>query len=241
MKHQIYIWGSSTNTVEIKGATMIYFVLGMSLLALGSSLSIVTPRDTLDENMLSLHYSQGPDKKYCGKLDCPDYVVVNKTDDYELRHYKSSKWVATEESGIDYKDAASKNFWKLFAYISGDNEKKVKIPMTKPVITRIKVSQGPFCESDYLMHFFVPHSLQKDTPKPTSPKVKLVEYPETFVYVRSFGGFSTLEKLQKNGAKLYAALQKENIPYDDSEYLYAGYDGPYKLTNRHNEIMVLKK
>ena len=113
--------------------------------------------------------------------------------------------------------------------------------MTRPVMTRVKVSQELFCESDYLMHFFVSHSLQKDTPKPTSPKVKLIEYPETFAYVRSFGGFSTSKNLRENGAKLYAALQKDKIPYDDSEYLYAGYDAPYKLTNRHNEIMVLKK
>lgn len=219
---------------------MMLFVFGLGLLALGSGFSIVKPEYVLAENIGSLHYTQGPDKKYCGDLDCPDYVVVNKTDDYELRHYKPSKWATTEESGIDFKDASNKNFMRLFDYISGNNKKKMKIPMTEPVITAVKVSQGPFCESDYLMHFFVPHNLQKDTPEPTSPKVKLVEYPETFVYVRSFGGFITLETLQENGAKLYAALQRDNIKYDDSEYLYAGYDAPYKLTNRHNEVMVFK-
>ena len=212
----------------------------MGLLALWSNFFVVKTAHALANNIGIVNRTVGFDKKYCGKLDCPDYVVLKRTEDYELRHYKPSKWAASEECGIDHKDAASKNFWKLFAYISGNNEKNVKIPMTKPVMTRIKVSQEPFCESKYLMHFFVPHNLQKDTPKPTSSKVKLVEYPETFVYVRSFGGFSTSKKLQENGAKLYAALQKENIPYDDSEYLYAGYDAPYKLTNRHNEIMVLK-
>ena len=213
----------------------------MGLLALWSNFFIVKTADAFVNNIGIVNGTVEFDKKYCGKLDCPDYVVVEKTEDYELRHYKPSKWAASEECGIDHKVAASKNFRKLFAYISSVNEKKVKIPMTKPVMTRVKVSQEPFCESDYLMHFFVPHSLQKNTPKPTSPKVKLIEYPETFVYVRSFGGFSTSKNLQENGAKLYAALQKDKILYDDSEYLYAGYDAPYKLTNRHNEIMVLKK
>ena len=220
---------------------MIFFGFCTGLLALWSNFFNVKTADALANNTEIVNGTVGFDKKYCGNLDCPDYVVVKKTEDYELRHYQPSKWVAAKECGINHRDAARKNFRKLFPYISGDNEKKVKMPMTKPVMTRIKVSQEPFCGTEYLMHFFVPHTLQKDTPKPTSSKVKLIEYPETFVYVRSFGGFSTAKKLQENEAELYAALTKDNIPYDDSEYLYAGYDAPYKLTNRHNEIMVLKK
>jgi len=180
-------------------------------------------------------------KDHCHGLDCPVYKVLNKTDDYELRMYEKSRWVATRKTGLDYKKASSANFMKLFAYISGANEKKVKIPMTAPVITHVTVTQGPFCASDFLTHFFVPPQFQKDTPNPTDKDVEIIDYPVTYVYVRSYGGFNNIDKVQQNGAKLAEALTNAKLSFDGEQLMTAGYDSPFRLFGRHNEIMVFKK
>ena len=41
--------------------------------------------------------SKGKDGKpaFCGKYDCPSFIVKNKTDDYELRCYQKAYWVST--------------------------------------------------------------------------------------------------------------------------------------------------
>lgn len=41
--------------------------------------------------------------------------------------------------------------------------------------------------------------------------------------------------------KLLESLQRDSMPYVDKPYYVAGYDSPFKLTNRRNEVWVLKK
>lgn len=61
--------------------------------------------------------------------------------------------------------------------------------------------------------------------------------PESTVYVRSYGGFSNEDKLRENAVALVTALQKKGIKFDPKHYFAAGYDSPYRLLNRHNEVM----
>jgi len=37
------------------------------------------------------------------------------------------------------------------------------------------------------------------------------------------------------------ALEAEGKEYDDSHFFFAGYDPPFRLTNRHNEIWAIAK
>ena len=67
---------------------MIFYAFCMGLLALWSNFFIVKTADAFVNNIGIVNGTVEFDKKYCGKLDCPDYVVVEKTEDYELRHYK---------------------------------------------------------------------------------------------------------------------------------------------------------
>lgn len=185
-------------------------------------------------------------KKYndhCNGIECPKYDVTDKTDDYEVRRYPAYKWAAARQQGLDYSDASRANFGKLFAYIQGANEQKTKIAMTAPVLTHLTVTQGPFCAADFTMHFFVPYTFQSNPPKPNNDtnQVHIVELPEMDVYVRSYGGFSSESKVQQNALALAKSLQRDGIEFDQTQYLTANYDSPFKLFNRHNEVLFYAK
>ena len=80
--------------------------------------------------------------------------------------------------------ASSPMFWKLFNYISGQNDKQVKIPMTAPVSVLIEPGSGPNCESTFTMAFYIPSAFEEDTPVPTDPDVSIEERPEFTTYFR---------------------------------------------------------
>lgn len=41
--------------------------------------------------------------------------------------------------------------------------------------------------------------------------------------------------------KLIESLQRDNMPFVDKPFYVAGYDSPFKLTNRRNEVWILKE
>ncbi|XP_074650574.1 heme-binding protein 2-like [Tubulanus polymorphus] len=124
-------------------------------------------------------------------------------------------------------------FMKLFKYISGENAAKQKIPMTCPVTTRFIAGAGPACESNFTMSFYVPNT---DAPKPTNKDVFFTEMPETLIYVRQFSGYYVrFDAWAQEAMKLAEAIGNEKA-YDNSFFFTAGYDAPFKLFNRHNEI-----
>ena len=79
---------------------------------------------------------------------------------------------------MDYDHAQRQNFMRLFRYISGANEQKVKVPMTVPVLNSVQVTQGPFCAANFTMHFFLPYANQANPPTPTEKTVGLVTFEE---------------------------------------------------------------
>lgn len=182
---------------------------------------------------------------HCNGLECPKYTVINTTKSYEIRHYPSFKWATASSHGktLDYEEASRENFMKLFRYISGNNEPKEKVEMTAPVLDIIPVTQGPFCAPDFAMHFFVPYELQSNPPKPNndSDHVSIVQLPEMIVYVASYGGYNSQDKIQQHGKELGEALQRDGLHFDEGKILTAGYDSPFKPFFRHNEVMFLTK
>lgn len=180
---------------------------------------------------------------HCNDLECPKYTVKQTWGSFELRHYPSYKWAAAVQEGLDYDDAGRLNFKKLFRYISGANDKGVKIPMTAPVINQITITQGPFCAANFTMNFFVPYESQQAPPTPNNPddKVHIVKMPEMKVYVRSFSGYAEIDDIQENAEKLAKDLEKAGITFDEKHLLFAGYDSPFKLLFRHNEVMLYGK
>ncbi|XP_074650992.1 heme-binding protein 2-like [Tubulanus polymorphus] len=192
----------------------------------------------MDQNEIERHQVSWTPPKFCNGLSCPEYDVVKKTDDYELRRYKQSKWVSTQLVGIDYGMSAMRTmFMRLFNYIQGENVAKQKIPMTCPVTTRFIPGAGPACESNFTMSFYLPNPASA----PTNKDVFLSELPETLVYVRQFGGYILrFSTWVEEAHKLAAAIGNEKA-YHREFFYTAGYDAPFKLFNRTNEIWFIAK
>jgi hypothetical protein len=78
-------------------------------------------------------------------------------------HPRAGKWASTVVTGVKYDKAVATGFWRLFKYISGNNEQQQKVEMTAPVTVRVIPSQGPFCEDNFTISFFVPFDFQVRT------------------------------------------------------------------------------
>jgi len=186
---------------------------------------------------------------FCHKLDCPAFQVVgnytNKKDGFEERCYPETAWVMTSkvvdasENDIETRDM----FMKLFKYIQGENEKQEKIEMTVPVFTYSQLKKDDPSKRYISMHFFVPPTQEKNIPKPTRDDVTVMDVKADCYYVRSFGGWvmSFGNKIMDEEKKIHAALKKNNLNFEARKTMTAGYDSPFRLFNRHNEVWVAKR
>lgn len=197
------------------------------LLALFSLSLAVSLRKTQDE------------PPFCNKLDCPHFTVISKRNGYEIRKYEPSKWVGTTIASLDWQEAVKTGFDRLFKYISGENQSKTKVPMAVPVATKIEPGQGPACESNFTILFFVPFSYQGNTPIPTDTNVSIISLPTITVYVSDFGGFESDDDLQKYATQLATDLTRDKLTFTTDPYFTASYDSPYRLVLRHNEVWFL--
>merc|ERR1712168_958845 len=128
---------------------------------------------------------------FCRSNDCPKFVVLNKTENYEVRKYEASRWASTTVQNLhDLNGAMRTGFMRLFNYISGNNVPGQKIAMTCPVRTKIVPGSGPYCEDTFTISFMVPFAVATP-PQPKDPNVFLEENPESVEYVSHFGGYAS--------------------------------------------------
>lgn len=174
-------------------------------------------------------------------IETPKWTAMETpSTDYEMRQYDPAKWVSTEVTSMkDWQSAVSTGFMRLFGYIQGNNENKVKVEMTAPVNTYVEPGAGPACESTITVSFYIPAEHQADPPKPSESNVFVTERPQTTVYVRSFGGFTNAEKNQEQILQLSECLKRDGKLFNENIYYTAGYDSPFKLLNRHNEVWLI--
>lgn len=177
---------------------------------------------------------------FCHGLDCPGYTVLSQANGYEVRRYNESQWARTLVKGVDYDDAVQKGFKRLFNYISGDNVDNEKIEMTAPVQVRIDAGQGPFCDSNFTVSFMVPFANQPNPPKPTEKDIYIAVDKAHIAYVTSFPGFAKQNDVLDAAVNLTQALQRDNVSFNSSHFYFAGYDSPFRIVNRHNEVWFWK-
>jgi len=184
---------------------------------------------------------------FCHDLQCPEFKTIReiKVPDSDMvieeRCYKETNWVQTAGEGDDAKKWYNM-FQKLFAYIGkGENVKHEKIDMTAPVL----VSVDEESKSHSVMGFFIPPADVDSAPAPTREDVKINKISPMCVYVLSYGGWqmSMNNKFWSKVDTLKEGLKKAGVNDVDEAAgpMFAGYDSPWRLINRHNEVMVLKK
>ena len=102
--------------------------------------------------------------------------------------------------------------------------------MTSPVAMKL--------EDSVTMMFMVPHQLKKEMlPKPNQSNIEFREEPAKTVAAISFEGWANDEKIEKFKQKLKSSLDAKGIPYANQFY-FLGYNAPYEVFNRKNEIIV---
>jgi len=137
-------------------------------------------------------FKDGSDKKteledYSKDYEYLPYKVLDKNENYEMRHYPSAMYACNKSTNYDtaqdplaglenmnfiqvmtskrYKSRLeSKMFWEMFRYIQGVNENQEQIEMTIPVVTAHDiVKEDPLGNyEDITMCFYLPTKYQPD-------------------------------------------------------------------------------
>ena len=163
-------------------------------------------------------------------IETYSYVVNKKYDQFEIRSYKATLFTSVKLSTKKYKEASSKGFSILAGYIFGNNNRNEKVAMTSPVSMSLKDSTT--------MMFMVPKKYKKETlPQPNLSNIKFKEEPAKTVAAINFSGWANDKKIKKYKQKLKDALEKEGILYKN-RFQFLGYNAPYEVFNRKNEIIV---
>ena len=159
------------------------------------------------------------------------YTVLKTIGDLEVRRYPEALTASVLKSGTTYKEVSNSGFRSLAGYIFGGNADEKKIAMTTPVHMEMGADSSR-------MRFVMPEGLTMDSlPTPNDPSVKLERVPEEVVAVLRFGGFSNDEKMAERAEELLRQVNAAGFePIGPVRYL--GYDPPWQLVARRNEVVV---
>lgn len=162
-------------------------------------------------------------------IETPNYKVIKTIGDVEIREYPQLILAQTKLGGSKFDSNGNKGFGVVAGYIFGGNQQKQKIAMTSPVIMNMS-------ETEASMSFVMPSQYQlSELPTPNSTAVSLVTQGSMKLAVLRFGGFSSDEKIAKHAQLLSEVLEKNNIRTKGS-LLFMGYNAPWDVINRRNEV-----
>jgi hypothetical protein len=181
-------------------------------------------------------------------------VVITKSDNIEIRRYKSVMAVETFVEEAAFKDASNVAFRRLFKYITGDNIATDDIAMTAPVMayetssdmgkeiamtSPVIAQPTASIKKGWSLRFVLPANFTPETsPLPSNPLVTLIELPEKNIAAISYTGLWDDEEFQDQSTLLNDWLLKNGYS-SISTPAYAGYDPPWALPFlRRNEVLI---
>ena len=197
----------------------------------------------------------------------PNYTVLSKTENFELRRYESQLVAQTWVSGDQ--DAASRAGFKILAdYIFGNNTalsgESSKISMTAPVAMQFEAKQSTTKKNGsnesqkiamtapvsikqeqqqndgkWRVQFTMPSKYTMQTlPKPNNPDITIIEVPPQTYGVIKFSGLAGSEKVAVKTVELQSWMQTQKLTLTGTPEL-ARYNPPWTLPfMRRNEIMI---
>lgn len=163
------------------------------------------------------------------KTEIPEYKILKKLNHIEIREYPALI-MATTNLGSSYGENSGNGFRTVANYIFGGNETNEKISMTAPVVVEMSDTMK--------MSFIMPSQYKmEELPKPNNSNVNIHKEQEKIVAVIQYPGFSNDKKMEEYRLRLEQELKENNLSSKGS-FMYFGYNPPYQLTNRRNEIAV---
>jgi len=165
------------------------------------------------------------------KTEEQKYTVILKDQNFEIRFYPSATLATISSDAKTYKEMSGSEFRKLAGYIFGGNETATHIPMTAPVHIDINDTLST-------MSFVMPSSyIKENLPKPNDSGIQLKTTDDEYVAVIQFGGFASDKDFKYYSGKLLNILKDKGI-ITLGHPRYLGYNPPYQLVGRRNEIIV---
>lgn len=162
------------------------------------------------------------------KIETPKYTVLHTIDGIEIRRYPKMTIARTRVSGPSMDQNGSSGFRSVANYIFGGNERNQKISMTAPVVMDLNDSAS--------LYFVLPSKFALDQlPKPNSSSVQISELGPTTMAVVRFGGFSTDAKISAQCAVVQRFAEEHKLLHK-SEFQYMGYNAPWDVVGRRNEV-----
>jgi len=162
------------------------------------------------------------------------YSIKGTTGEIEFRQYPSLVLATADNSQNDA------GFNLLFAYISGSNKPREKIPMTAPVITSQKIPMtAPVVSDAASMSFVMPAgSTRENVPDPLDSRVRIVTQPERDIAVIRFSGYAPPEDVDAATSRLQDGLKNGGIDTAGQPFLMR-YDSPWTPGfMRRNEVAI---
>jgi hypothetical protein len=163
-------------------------------------------------------------------IETPDYKVVKTLGDVEIREYPKMIVAQTSLPSNSFENSGSNGFRTIAGYIFGGNQGNQKIAMTAPVVMNMGDSAT--------MYFVMPKQYEKEQlPTPNSPSVKIIEEAPKTLAVIKYGGFSSDNEIKRYCKKLEDTLTQNHIQWKGG-FMYMGYNAPWDVVNRRNEVAV---
>jgi hypothetical protein len=116
------------------------------------------------------------------------------------------------------------------SYIFGGNDKNESISMTAPVFMEMG--------NNTKMAFVMPKNYKLDAlPKPDSEEVQLIVIAPKKYAVIKFSGYASDDKIKEKSQELQNLISREKLTKVGT-FQYLGYNPPWKVIGRKNEIAV---
>jgi hypothetical protein len=164
------------------------------------------------------------------KIEKYKYTVLKEFDDFEVRQYEAAMFSSVKMNAKTYEETSSSWFRVLAGYIFGGNEKNEKIAMTSPVV----MEMGDTTK----MSFMVPSNLKEnELPKPNNGRIYFEKQAPKVMAAIRFGGWANDDRIEKYKQKLSLELEKQGLKHT-GKFNYLGYNPPYALIARRNEVVV---
>ena len=164
------------------------------------------------------------------KTEQHKYQVIKTYDNFEIRKYEPAIFSSVNMRSKTYEESSGKGFRVLAGYIFGGNTSNESIAMTSPVTMELGETM--------IMKFMVPKGYDMNSlPEPNDKSIAFEQQDEKIIAAIRFDGWANNEKIAEFTELLKQALAKENLQHKN-QFSYLGYNPPYEVINRRNEIVV---
>lgn len=158
------------------------------------------------------------------------YQILKSYSNFEIRKYEPAIFSSVMLGKNSYREISGKGFGILAGYIFGGNSKKENISMTSPVTMELGDSTK--------MKFMLPKGYTMNSlPEPNDKRIIFEQQNEKIIAAIQFDGWADNDKIEYYTEQLKSSLAKEKISHTN-KFSFLGYNPPYEVINRRNEIIV---